>query len=73
MQDTALLLCDLRPDFASPGAQEILGLLANQAGLHSALHWAADTALGARIHVLMPYSDRLRDLAEWFRQGAAVE
>jgi len=43
-------------------------LLANPAGLHSAMHWAADTALGARIHVLMPYSDRLRDLAEWYRQ-----
>jgi signal transduction histidine kinase len=27
-----LLLCDDRPDLASPGAQEILGLLANQAG-----------------------------------------
>lgn len=43
-------------------------LLANPAGLHAALHWAADTALGARIHVLMPYSDRLREFAEWYRQ-----
>lgn len=43
-------------------------LLANPAGLYSAMHWAADTALGARIHVLMPYSDRLRDLSEWYRQ-----
>jgi glucose-6-phosphate isomerase len=43
-------------------------LLGNPAGLHAALHWAADTALGARIHVLMPYSDRLRDFAEWYRQ-----
>jgi len=43
-------------------------LLANPAALHAALHWAADTALGARIHVLMPYSDRLRDVAEWYRQ-----
>jgi glucose-6-phosphate isomerase len=24
--------------------------------------------LGARVHVLMPYTDRLRDLAEWYRQ-----
>ncbi|HYC31420.1 MAG TPA: hypothetical protein VEB59_03980, partial [Gemmatimonadales bacterium] len=40
----------------------------NPAGLYAALHWAADTDLGARIHVLMPYSDRLRDLAEWYRQ-----
>ncbi len=33
-----------------------------------ALHWAADTGLGARIHVLMPYTDRLREFAEWYRQ-----
>src|SRR6185503_13278481 len=32
----------------------------NPAALHAAIHWAADTWLGARIHVLMPYSDRLR-------------
>ncbi|HEX2219674.1 MAG TPA: glucose-6-phosphate isomerase [Gemmatimonadales bacterium] len=43
-------------------------LLRNPAALHAALHWAADTDLGARIHVLMPYTDRLRELAEWFRQ-----
>jgi glucose-6-phosphate isomerase len=43
-------------------------LLRNAAALHAALHWAAHTDLGARIHVLMPYTDRLRELAEWFRQ-----
>lgn len=43
-------------------------LLKNPAALWAALHWAADTALGARIHVLMPYTDRLREFAEWFRQ-----
>lgn len=43
-------------------------LLDNPAALYAALHWSADTQAGARIHVLMPYSDRLRDLAEWFRQ-----
>jgi glucose-6-phosphate isomerase len=43
-------------------------LLANPPALHAALHWAADTTLGARIHVLMPYSDRLREFAEWYRQ-----
>jgi glucose-6-phosphate isomerase len=43
-------------------------LLRNPAALHAALHWAADTDLGARIHVLMPYTDRFRELAEWFRQ-----
>jgi glucose-6-phosphate isomerase len=43
-------------------------LLHNPAALWSALHWAADATLGARIHVLMPYTDRLREFAEWFRQ-----
>ena len=40
----------------------------NPAALHAAIHWAADTWLGARIHVLMPYSDRLREVAAWFAQ-----
>jgi len=40
----------------------------NPAALYAALHWAADTELGARIHVLMPYADRLREFAEWYRQ-----
>jgi glucose-6-phosphate isomerase len=43
-------------------------LLQNPAALYAALHWAADTELGAKIHVLMPYTDRLRDFAEWYRQ-----
>jgi glucose-6-phosphate isomerase len=43
-------------------------LLRNPAALYAALLWAADTTLGARIHVLMPYADRLREFAEWFRQ-----
>ena len=43
-------------------------LLQNPAALYAALHWSADLQAGARLHVLMPYSDRLRDLAEWFRQ-----
>jgi glucose-6-phosphate isomerase len=43
-------------------------LLRNPAALYAGLHWAADTRLGARLHVLMPYTDRLRQLAEWYRQ-----
>ena len=43
-------------------------LLKNPAALFGALHWAADTWLGARIHVLMPYSDRLREFAAWYCQ-----
>jgi glucose-6-phosphate isomerase len=43
-------------------------LLQNPAALWAALHWSADNMLGARMHVLMPYTDRLREFAEWFRQ-----
>ena len=43
-------------------------LLKNPAGLYAALHRAADRELGARMHVLMPYTDRLREFAEWYRQ-----
>ena len=43
-------------------------LLQNPAALYAALHWAADVELGARVHVLMPYTDRLREFAEWYRQ-----
>jgi glucose-6-phosphate isomerase len=40
----------------------------NPAALYAALHWSADVSLGARVHVLMPYTDRLREFAEWYRQ-----
>jgi glucose-6-phosphate isomerase len=43
-------------------------LAANPAGLFAALQWIADRELGAPIHVMMPYADRLRDVADWFRQ-----
>ena len=47
---------------------ETADLRQNPAALYAALHWAADAELGARIHVLMPYSDRLKEFAEWYRQ-----
>jgi glucose-6-phosphate isomerase len=40
----------------------------NPAALYAALHHEADTVHGAHVHVLMPYTDRLRDMAEWYRQ-----
>ena len=40
----------------------------NPPALYAALHHEADVQLGASIHVLMPYTDRLRDFAEWYRQ-----
>ena len=47
---------------------EIDDLQQNPAALYAALHHEADQNQGARIHVLMPYTDRLRELAEWYRQ-----
>ncbi|HEX2094957.1 MAG TPA: glucose-6-phosphate isomerase [Longimicrobiaceae bacterium] len=43
-------------------------LRSNPAGIFAALQYLADTEKGAPIHVMMPYSDRLRDVADWFRQ-----
>jgi glucose-6-phosphate isomerase len=43
-------------------------LLQNPPALYAALHWDADTSHQARVHVLMPYTDRLREFAEWYRQ-----
>lgn len=43
-------------------------LFQNPAALYAALHWEADVKLGGDIHVLMPYTDRLREFAEWYRQ-----
>ncbi len=40
----------------------------NPAGLYAVLQYLADTEQAAPIHVMMPYSDRLRDVADWFRQ-----
>lgn len=40
----------------------------NPAALWAGLQWQAQHARAANIHVLMPYSDRLRDIGEWFRQ-----
>src|SRR5690606_29919182 len=43
-------------------------LLSNPAALFAALQYLADTELKAPIHVMMPYADPLRDIADWFRQ-----
>jgi len=40
----------------------------NPAGLFAVLQWLADQEGGAPIHVMMPYSDRLYSVADWFRQ-----
>ncbi len=43
-------------------------LKGNPAGILSTLLHQADVEQGAPIHVLMPYSDRLRSFAAWFQQ-----
>jgi glucose-6-phosphate isomerase len=56
------------------GAGEMLARCAtkelghNPAGVFATLQWLADTRFRRPIHVLMPYSDPLRDLAAWFVQ-----
>jgi glucose-6-phosphate isomerase len=40
----------------------------NPAGLFAVLQWLADRESGAPIHVMMPYSDRLYAMADWYRQ-----
>ena len=40
----------------------------NPAGVFAMLQWLADARAGKHIHVMMPYSDALRDFAAWFVQ-----
>jgi len=43
-------------------------LTENPAGVYAMLQWLADTRHGKVINVFMPYSDPLRDFADWFVQ-----
>jgi glucose-6-phosphate isomerase len=63
--DVTGLLAGARQAIQAADADE---LGRNPAALYAALHWAADADLDARINVLMPYTDRLREFAEWYRQ-----
>ena len=40
----------------------------NPAAMYAMLQWLADTQHGLRTHVIMPYSDNLRDVGDWFVQ-----
>ena len=68
----ALLGIDLTELLA--GAQEAVeeaehdDLARNPAARWAALQWQAQATRAANVHVLMPYSDRLREFAEWYRQ-----
>ncbi len=63
--DIAQLLAGARSMRERCDAQMLDG---NPAALLASALYLADANLGARIHVMMPYSDRLRDVAFWFRQ-----
>lgn len=43
-------------------------LAQNAAGLFATLQWRAHAQAGQGMHVMMPYSDALRDMAPWFVQ-----
>jgi glucose-6-phosphate isomerase len=43
-------------------------LASNPAGIFAVLQWLSDTQHGARVQVLMPYADALREIALWFVQ-----
>lgn len=43
-------------------------LTKNPAGVYAVLQWLADAKLSKKIVVFMPYSDPLRDFADWFVQ-----
>ena len=47
---------------------EATSLNENPAGVFATLQWLADTRHGKSINVIMPYSDPLRDFADWFVQ-----
>jgi glucose-6-phosphate isomerase len=63
--DTAQLLAGAR-DIADRCRGDTLAK--NPAGVFATLQYLADTKLGRHIHVLMPYSDPLRNVADWFVQ-----
>jgi len=63
--DTAQLLAGAG-DIASRCQGDALAQ--NMAGIFASLQFLADTKRGRHIQVLMPYSDPLRDMADWFVQ-----
>ena len=63
--DIAALLAGAAAMRARCDARDWMG---NPAGCFAVLQWRADTVLGRRSHVFMPYCDGLRDMAAWFVQ-----
>ncbi|HYH79856.1 MAG TPA: glucose-6-phosphate isomerase, partial [Longimicrobium sp.] len=63
--DVAALLAGAREMVARCETDE---LRANPAALFAALQYLAFAEKGANVQVMMPYSDPLKDIADWFRQ-----
>jgi glucose-6-phosphate isomerase len=63
--DIAGLLAGAATALADAESEE---LASNHAARWAGLQWQAQLTRAANVHVLMPYSDRLRDVGEWFRQ-----
>lgn len=67
-------LCGMDVEALCAGAQAMRdatmgdALDANAAGLFATLQWRAHVQAGQGQHVMMPYSDALRDMAPWFVQ-----
>ncbi|MGH7524288.1 MAG: glucose-6-phosphate isomerase [Gemmatimonadales bacterium] len=63
--DVSQLLAGARAAAAAASIQE---LTANDAARYAAWQWQAQASRAANVQVVMPYSDRLREFAEWYRQ-----
>lgn len=63
--DVVALLAGAANMIGRTGARDVTQ---NPAGAWAVLQWLADTRRGRGIHVMMPYSDPLRDIASWFVQ-----
>lgn len=63
--DIAELLAGAAEAVKDAGADRLAD---NAAARWAMLQWQAHATRAANVHVLMPYSDRLRDFAEWYRQ-----
>jgi glucose-6-phosphate isomerase len=67
-------ICGIDPKALLAGAAEMEArcqnreLSENPAGLLATLLYQADRDQGRPVHVLMPYADRLRSVADWFQQ-----
>ena len=63
--DVAGLLAGAAAAVASAEAAELRD---NAAARYAAWQWQAQASRAANVHIVMPYSDRLKEFAEWYRQ-----